>query len=267
LAALPAADRGERKDLHAAASQGDLAAVRYFVELKYADVDAQLGDANEAPMHWAARHGHLDVVRYLVTRGADVDIVNKNGQPPLSYALGKHHEGVAEFLMARGADLELRGLFGGMLHSAAGGSNLEAARYLLSLGFDVNEPAREYDIRPLCSAGYSGTPEMIGFLIEQGAEVQGACGRAGRTALHRAADGSNVAGARVLLEHGHDPNGRPGESRTPLHMAVEKGNQEFVKLLLEYDVDPDRKDWDERTALEIARKRQRDEIVLLLQGA
>jgi ankyrin repeat protein len=142
---------------------------------------------------------------------------------------------------------------------------LVLARYLLSLGFDVNEKAPDHEIRPLCSAGYSGTPAMIRFLIEQGAEVQEACGSAGRSAVHRAADGGNVEGARVLLEHGHDPNGRPGRSRTPLHMVVEKGNLEFVTLLLEYGADTNRKDWDEQTALEIARERRRDRIVALLQ--
>jgi ankyrin repeat protein len=266
LATLPAPERGDRNDLRHAAAKGDVAATRYFAEVEGADLDEPSSSYHkQTAMHLAANEGQLDVVRYLVAKGADIDAPNKNGSPPLAGALGRHHPEVAEFLLARGADVQVRGRFGGALHYAAGGSNLEAARYLLSLGFDVNEEAKDYDIRPLCSAGYSATAEMMTFLIERGSALQEACGRAARSALHRAADGGNVEGARVLLDHGHDPNGYPTARSTPLHMAVEKYEEEFAELLLEYGADTSRQDSKGRTPLDLARERRRETFVALLQ--
>ena len=41
-----------------------------------------------AMLHWACDRGHLDVVKFLVNRGADVNIQDPDLQTPLHY--GKH---------------------------------------------------------------------------------------------------------------------------------------------------------------------------------
>lgn len=268
LATLPSPDPGSRQDLHEAAALGDVAAVRHFAEVIGVPLDEPQGDFRQTPLHYAAGNGHLDVARYLLAKGADIDAIDRTGQPPLAGALGRSHPAVAEFLIARGADLGIRGEFGGMLHFAAGGSDLAAARHLLALGFDVDEEAGDYGMRPMCSAGHSGTPEMIRFLIEHGAgSVQEACGSSQRTVLHEAADGGNVDGARVLIEHGHDPNGRPSSGRTPLHIAIEKRDVAFVQLLLEHGADKHRRDWNGKTAVELASESRYEAVISLLAGS
>ena len=63
---------------------------------------------------------------------------------------------------------------------------------------------------------------------------------ANRTALHMAAARSRVDVARLLLEHGADPNARLTDGvTTPLHFAACAGNVEIIKLLLENGADPD----------------------------
>lgn len=39
-------------------------------------------------LHWACDRGHLDVVKFLVNRGADINIQDPDLQTPLHY--GKH---------------------------------------------------------------------------------------------------------------------------------------------------------------------------------
>lgn len=51
--------------------------------------------------------------------------------------------------------------------------------------------------------------------------------------------------ARILLEHGADPNGRDGAGETALYSAAKNGDCETVQLLLEFGADWDVYNWDE----------------------
>jgi ankyrin repeat protein len=52
------------------------------------DVDVKaINRIGDTPLHWAARYGYLDVVKYLVEKGADVKAVNKDGDNPLHLAV------------------------------------------------------------------------------------------------------------------------------------------------------------------------------------
>lgn len=54
----------------------------------------------------AAYHGHPDLVRVLIARGADPDRVNDRGQSPLAGAVFKAVDGVVEALLDAGADAD-----------------------------------------------------------------------------------------------------------------------------------------------------------------
>ena len=38
-------------------------------------------DHGETPLHWAARLGHVEIVKLLVSSGADVNVVGQDGTP------------------------------------------------------------------------------------------------------------------------------------------------------------------------------------------
>ena len=50
--------------------------------------------------------------------------------------------------------------------------------------------------------------------------------------LHSAAAGGHTAVARLLLEHGADPNARQEGGFVPLHAAAQAGNDELYELLV-----------------------------------
>ena len=64
-----------------------LAAVKYLVEELHAEVNAADADGNTA-LHNAASRGDNEMILYLVSHGADVRAVNRNGQTTVDVANG-----------------------------------------------------------------------------------------------------------------------------------------------------------------------------------
>ena len=107
----PTGDRSKRRSnvtgstlAHTAAQAGDLESLQAEVKRKKNIVNEQ--DSNGwAPLHEGARGGHLDVVKYLVDNGADVNKTTNNGGSALWWAkqnLDEDHP-VIEFLESIGA--------------------------------------------------------------------------------------------------------------------------------------------------------------------
>jgi len=72
---------------HRFAPTGMLAAVKFLVEEVGVDVNAEDEDGSTA-VHNAASRGDNEMIRYLVSKGADVKIVNRRGQTTVDLANG-----------------------------------------------------------------------------------------------------------------------------------------------------------------------------------
>ena len=72
---------------HRFAPGGMLAGVKYLVEVAGADVNSRDHEGNTA-LHSAAARGDLEMVKYLVEKGADVTLVNREGQTTADMANG-----------------------------------------------------------------------------------------------------------------------------------------------------------------------------------
>ena len=72
---------------HRFAPTGMMAAVRYLVEALHADVNAKDHEGNTA-LHNAAARGDVEMIQYLVSRGADVMAVNREGKTTADMANG-----------------------------------------------------------------------------------------------------------------------------------------------------------------------------------
>ena len=66
---------------------GWMPAVKYLVDELGADVNARDHEGNTA-LHNAAAHGHVEMILYLVSKGADVKAVNREGQTTADMANG-----------------------------------------------------------------------------------------------------------------------------------------------------------------------------------
>jgi ankyrin repeat protein len=72
---------------HRYAPTGMMAAVKYLVEELGADVNASDHDGNTA-LHNAAARGDVEMIKYLVSKGADVKAVNREGKTTADMANG-----------------------------------------------------------------------------------------------------------------------------------------------------------------------------------
>ena len=153
-------------------------------------------DGMTALMH-AAGQGHVDVVRLLIKRGADVNMVNRRGVTALGVALtGKYrselkkNHRVIKLLIEAGADIQPA------LVPAVRSGNLEAVEFLRSRGASLDEVGKDGST-VLMQAVLAGHQNIVRFLLAEGADVY-AVSPDGSTALSLAMKNGNKEVAKML---------------------------------------------------------------------
>ncbi|MGE5193222.1 MAG: ankyrin repeat domain-containing protein [Deltaproteobacteria bacterium] len=248
------------------------------------------------PLMYAALYSDADMLRLLIDRGADVNVVNKDGITALMWAAGDIDK--VRLLLARGAKVDVRTEMGRtpLLIAATYTGNVEVVRLLLKSGGKPTD-VDQFGETPLTSAAKRGDVPIVEALIEAGADVHAG----GRPPLAWAAEEGNVetiaallkqgagenknhlnqalfsaavrgptAAVKLLLEKGGDPGARAGfAGYTPLMGAAysESKSTESVRLLLDKGADVKLKGANGETALSLAKKRGRTDVVKLLQKA
>ena len=69
---------------------------------------AQLDHIGWNPLHYACAKGHLEVAQFLVANGAIVDSLSAGNTTPLMMAVQSGNEQLVKFLLDKGADLQLK---------------------------------------------------------------------------------------------------------------------------------------------------------------
>jgi len=87
-----------------AAFDGELALVKNLVLEKKAAVNKP----GWAPIHYAATNGHLDITKFLVANGAQVNSLSPSETTPLMMSIGSGNDQLIKYLLDNGADLRLR---------------------------------------------------------------------------------------------------------------------------------------------------------------
>ena len=174
-----------------------------------------------AALLYAAREGHMESVKALVEAGADINEQSADKFTPLVEALANGHVDVAKYLVDKGANVNLA--------SVSGLTPLYAV-------IDVQWAPHAWFPQPSTEQEKTNYLDLMKELIDKGADVNAAINEklwfrsftndytwvdpAGATPFWRAAQSSDTAAMKLLIDHGADPKKATKSGDTPLHAAT-----------------------------------------------
>ncbi|CAH0395611.1 unnamed protein product [Bemisia tabaci] len=254
--------------------------------LQQNDIEINVENSDgETLLHTASEEGNVEVVKFLVDNGADV---NARNHKAAHMAAGETMKNISEFLLAfSGVKLPKSGPDQlTPLHYAAVCGNLEVVDYLIGHGADVNCEATTTGSRPIHLAAASGRKEIVEALIINGA-IYNPVDFLGKTPLEITAfqdtqillksienlfvsvRKNNVVQVKKLIRNKVVVNARCSNYSTPLHYAAWKGYTDVIECLLENGADPNSVNDKGFTPLHYASKYSQFEgtVALLYKGA
>lgn len=226
------------------------------------------GPDDSTALHWAAYEGDHERARELIRAGADVNAANRYGSNAMQLAAEMADMAMLELLLDAGADPDSpnpEGQTALMLVARTG--NVEAARLLVDHGADIHAIERFGEQNALMWAAARRHPEMVAYLIDQGADMNLASidrdykrhltkeGRAknldrgGLTPLLYAARENCLSCVEVLIENGADLDKPDPDGVSPLVMAIINNNWDIARALIEGGADVQQWDMFGHTAL------------------
>ena len=101
-AAIGGATAAGAGEIHDLVQRGDVAQVKAFIEAHPDLVNAK-DDRNCTPLHFSVNKGDVELVRFLVDKGADMTARDADGDSPLHWAALYGKPEIADLLVSRAA--------------------------------------------------------------------------------------------------------------------------------------------------------------------
>ncbi len=183
---------------------------------------------------WAASRGNLEVVKFLIDKGAKLDLVDSHGYGPLSFtaAAGQGNTEIYDFLMASGADIAKEKDHHGknaLLVAASRAKDLKLVDYFIGKGLDINS-TDEHGNGIFNYAAQGGNIDVLKQLVNRGVSTK-ENETTDENAIFFASKGraSTLAIFEYLEGLGLNANVTTKEGDTPLHNLA--GSVEDTKIL------------------------------------
>ncbi|GBM30553.1 Ankyrin-3 [Araneus ventricosus] len=267
-----------------AVRENQLNIIKLLLQRKVIDVNFK-GSSGSSLLHTSALSGSLDVTKYLVAEGADINVKDKEERKPVHIAAEKGFKDMVEFYLKYSdlGDDETAALF--LVAARNGKANV--CDLLLEKNVDVNA-FRADDESPINLALVEGHKEVLSVLLHHGAYYNahpstllklnkdndaGSLLRKVKN-LFTAVQNNMASEVETLLKEESNSkyclaNARCVEKETVLHYACLKGYEEIVDILLKYKTNPNTRNETGDTPLHYAVKFSYFRIVkaLLSNGA
>ena len=315
----------ESTPLHCTANKGRL----NVAELLLAK-GAKLEERNfngQTPLHLAAFGNQPKVAGLLLAHGADIEARTAYDRTPLGAALHYDHPEMVEFLLDKGANIHAKEVGMPLLNVAIRDNNKKMVTLLMKKGLasppihqaaflgELDKVKAQIDkgvnidlkdtgsFTPLFCATCGHHKEMVGFLLDKGADVDAQAangwfplsyakidiakllvakganvmlkGKTGQTVLHWAVNRNDYQGdmelVKLYVSRGANVNAKGysncirWEGWTPFHVACRNGNKAVVELLISNGANINAKTDKGYTPLSLAEEKGRAEVVELLR--
>ena len=248
-----ARDPDERNDgwraIHLATYNGNYSIVKLLLQYgAHLDERAPGRWDGSAPLSFALQRGHLELAKFLLNKGADVNWRGtRSGISVLHMAASTGPLELVKLLVDKGALINVTGEIGlTPLEAALRGSQPDVAEFLIERGSDLNEQRRDSAFQMAARYGHR---RIVEILIQRGANINSRDVVSWWTPLHWAARNRHKDVVNILINHGGNVNALSKDRETPIHAAAWWGNTDIVALLISKGADVNAKDRRNRTAL------------------
>lgn len=210
----------------------------------------QLDNTGVSAAHWAARNGHLEMLKIMLEKGVDPNITQdqpaESGNTLLHIACIYGHGEIVKFLEEHGGDSSLQNINGELpAHHAVmkkkfGGDLTSKQRAEVLRELKTLDGARNDGKTPLMllmSMEINTANELLPIFLEKGVDVN-ATDNVGNTAL--ILNAKNMCFKDIIKElvrAGADINMSDNTGSTALYYALKYGNQEVARFLIKKGAD------------------------------
>jgi len=179
--------------------------------------------------------GHSDFMKLLISKKADVHVVDQNGQNVFHH-LAKFKESVEVMEMFKELNVKIDQTDkegNNPLHIAAMNKNYEGVRSLLEWKPDLSLASNKKGWIPLHYACYSGGTDIVDMLTEHCRPAIDSKDKKGRTPMHISAFFKNKRCINALASEQAQVDLQDLRGEAPLHHAAFSGSQECCDILIE----------------------------------
>ncbi len=231
-AQVNALNNQDQTPLHFAAQYGRTALAQLLLYNHQAHIGQMDNIDGDTALILAIFYGHTDVIKLLLTHGANANYIAHNENTPLIVALWRGNTEIIQLLLNYGAQAHYKRESDGWtaLHEAAAAGNTEVIKLLLDNGAFIDETTNIGDTA-LIEAAYNGHAQAVELLSQRNANIAHA-NRWGNTALILAAQEGYVNIIKILLARGANVNEANSVGNTALIWAAIGGDKSIVELLL-----------------------------------
>jgi ankyrin repeat protein len=167
------------------------------------------------PLMLSAYNGNIAIVQELIRRGADVSLLDKNGNSAIDKAATNGHLDVVKMLIASGA-VVANEVFNDVIENG----HIAILKYLLTITLPPQDAVFD--------AVYHNQPKAIRVLAKAGADMNH------KNPVHWAIDENYNECLTALCINGANLNILDMANDSPLRQAILKGNHEAIRILVSY---------------------------------
>lgn len=173
----------------------------------------------------------LDIVQYLIQKGADVNQCTKSNESPLFGASSRGYVDVVKLLVQRGAVVnQCNTNDQSSLHKASEGGYFNVVEYLVDQGARVNQQNTDEETS-LFKASRNGHLNVVEYLVQNGADVN-QCNKDKKTPLYNAVKIRHLNMVKFLIENKADLTVRTNDYISPLKLAIWSHYSEIATELI-----------------------------------